>query len=81
MLHIYVIKASKIVQPETVMVSRLCTRQQFSEKRQVHELKKNGAKINVTDTNKNEYIELLTKYRMLDATKSQTEQLLIGFYK
>ena len=50
-------------------------------KRQVHELKKNGAKINVTDTNKNEYIELLTKYRMLDATKSQTEQLLIGFYE
>ena len=52
----------------------------FGEKR-VHELKKNGAKINVTDANKNEYIELLTKYRMLDATKSQTEQLLIGFYE
>ena len=51
MLHIYVIKTSKNVQPATVMVSLLFTRQQFSRKR-VHELKKNGAKINVTDANK-----------------------------
>jgi len=45
------------------------------------DLKTNGRNIGVTDTNKSEYIQLLMKYRMLDSTEAQLEQLLIGFYE
>lgn len=45
------------------------------------DLKPNGASIPVTDSNKNEYLQLRLRHRMLDSIKPQLEQFLRGFYE
>eukprot|EP00602_Paraphysomonas_sp_CaronLab_P008588 CAMPEP_0185034298 /NCGR_PEP_ID=MMETSP1103-20130426/24045_1 /TAXON_ID=36769 /ORGANISM="Paraphysomonas bandaiensis, Strain Caron Lab Isolate" /LENGTH=626 /DNA_ID=CAMNT_0027570905 /DNA_START=570 /DNA_END=2450 /DNA_ORIENTATION=+ len=45
------------------------------------ELKPGGADIPVTDDNKQEFLELRLRHRMLDSIKPQLEMLLKGFYE
>jgi len=44
-----------------------------------HELIENGDKVKVTDTNKDEYIRLMTEWRMTRGIEEQTQALLDGF--
>jgi hypothetical protein len=46
-----------------------------------YELKPGGADILVTDENKEEYLQLRLRHRLLDSIKPQLEQLLIGLYE
>jgi hypothetical protein len=48
---------------------------------QKYELKPNGSNIMVTDDNKNEFLYLSLKHRMLDSIKPQLEHFLKGFYE
>lgn len=45
------------------------------------ELKPNGADIAVNDENKEEYLQLRLRNRMLDSIKPQLEMFLTGFYE
>jgi E3 ubiquitin-protein ligase HUWE1 len=49
-------------------------------KHEVVELKKNGTKILVDDSNKLEYVNLISQHRMTNAIRSQIESFLDGFY-
>lgn len=44
-----------------------------------HELIENGDKVKVTDANKEEYIKLMTEWRMTRGIEEQTQALLDGF--
>jgi E3 ubiquitin ligase SMURF1/2/E3 ubiquitin-protein ligase NEDD4 len=46
-----------------------------------YELKPGGSNILVTDENKEEYLQLRLKHRMLDSIKPQLERFLTGFYE
>lgn len=46
-----------------------------------YELKPGGADIAVTDENKEEYLQLRLRHRLLDSIKPQLENLLIGLYE
>lgn len=46
-----------------------------------YELKPGGADIAVTDENKEEYLQLRLRHRLLDSIKPQLENLLIGIYE
>ena len=46
-----------------------------------YELKPGGADIPVTDENKEEYLQLRLRHRMLDSIKPQLENMLIGMYE
>lgn len=50
-------------------------------KSQTFELVPGGSCIDVTDENKDEYLELRLRHRMLDSVKVQLEHLLIGLYE
>lgn len=45
----------------------------------VVDLKKNGGEIPVTNENRNEYVELYTKYMLEDSIKTQFEAFAKGF--
>ena len=47
----------------------------------IQELKAGGADILVTDANKEEYLQLKLRHRMLDSIKPQLESFLRGFYE
>jgi len=46
-----------------------------------YELLKGGADITVTDENRDEYLMLRLRHRMLDSIKPQLEQMLMGLYE
>jgi E3 ubiquitin-protein ligase HUWE1 len=52
---------------------------QFGEKKIV-ELKEGGAKIPVTENNKQEYVRLVVSYRLDNSIKDQIKAFLEGFY-
>ena len=47
----------------------------------VHDLKPGGAKIEVTDKNKREYVDLYVKWRLTRGTEEQMAQVLRGFHE
>jgi E3 ubiquitin-protein ligase HUWE1 len=53
---------------------------QFGEKKVV-ELKEDGAKIPVTEENKQEYVRLVVSYRLDNSIKQQIKAFLDGFYE
>ncbi|CAE7507442.1 UPL1, partial [Symbiodinium microadriaticum] len=54
---------------------------QYGQHSLTYELKAGGAQIMVTDYNKEEFLELRLRHRMLDSIKPQLEHLLKGFYE
>ena len=59
----------------------MCCYCYYSLGRVTYDLKPGGSNILVTDENKQEYLQLRLRHRMLDSIKPQLERFLTGFYE